>query len=339
MNVVLAAFILYVATACVTSGVIYVPIAALVEALPRRPALESYAWVGALVTPHLVAALAMLYAVRMHNLDPVPWSVRDDGIRHISFWWIVKQPDAAYLITFVGLVGGVALVAGVLRPVFSAVLGWRYTSILRRSSVAVPELGVWLTPLARPWSTCAGFLHTRVYITKGAVELFDSDELAAVIAHEEAHARRRDNLRLLVGQALLGPTIIMPTAHWALRRMRAAIERAADQEVIRTQASEAVLASALVKAGRKLLDFDATPEEQSLRGRIAARYREEFVTERVKALLQSADASAPDPNIRRLGFLVPALVIVILLVTSVGLVPPTVRSLFESLWAALERGR
>jgi hypothetical protein len=140
-------------------------------------------------------------------------------------------------------------------------------------STEVPELGVWLTPLDRPWSTCVGFLRGRVFVTQGLAKLLDAEELAAVIAHEQAHALRRDNLRQLLAQAAFGPTVIMPTAHAFLRRLQASVERAADLEAIRRDTTEPALASALVKAARKLRDLSGDPDEEPLRRRLANRAR------------------------------------------------------------------
>ncbi len=340
MDLLIAGLLLYVATSWVASGLMFVPAAALAESLPPgRAAWETRLWFAALLLPHLLAAASVAYALRMHALDPVPWVVRAPAFRHLSFWWIAQTPDAAYRVRVIALAAALAALIGLLRPLFSLALAWRYARVLRSVSTAVPELGVWLTPLDRPWSTCVGFLQGSVYITQGLAKLLDAEELSAVIAHEQAHARRRDNLRQLLAQAAFGPTVLMPTAHAFLRRLQASIERAADREAVRCDTDEPALASALVKAARKLRDLSADPDEEPLRRRLANRYREEFVAERAQRLLDAADGAHETlPLVRRLALLVPAALLIALGAVAAPLAPPTVRSLFESLLAALARG-
>jgi len=342
MNALLAGLILYIAVAYATSAVAFLPAAALAEALPARSARrEVVLWLLALLTPHLAALAAVIYAARLHEIDPVPWVMRREWERHISFWWLAGGPDAAYRIKFVAVIAGALAVLALIRPAFSALLAWRYSRTLTRSSTHIAELDVWLTPLERPWSTCVGFLETRVYVTQGAAQLLAPDELASVLAHEQAHADRRDNLRLLLAQAALGPLIVWPPARYAFRRLQGAIERAADQASACCPADQETLASALVKAARKLRDFHPDPDEETLRRRMGSRYREEFVAERAQELLDSAEPDTPaEPRSRaiRLALSAGTFLFLALLIGAIGFVGPTVRSLYEGLLAGLGRG-
>jgi len=340
MDFLIAGLLLYVTVSCLASGFLFLPAAALAESLPsRRPTWETRLWFTALLLPHALAAAAVAYATRIHALDPVPWSIRAPTVRHLSFWWIADTPDAAYRIKVIALAAAAAALVGLLRPLFSAALSWRYARVLERVSTEVEDLGIRLTPLDRPWSTCVGFLQTRVYVTSGLVQLLDPEELSGVVAHEQAHARRRDNLRQLLAQAAFGPTVVMPTAHLFLRRLQASIERAADQEAARSDSDEQTLASALVKAARKLRDLSADPDEEPLRRRLANRYREEFVAERAQQLLDAAEGAEDRASLlRRLGLLAPTGLLVALVGSTAHLAAPTVRSFLESLLAALERG-
>jgi hypothetical protein len=138
----------------------------------------------------------------------------------------------------------------------------------------------------------------------------------------------------------------VPTAHHFYRRLRVSVERAADLAAAKAPAEQELLASALVKAARRLRDFDGEPDEEPLRARMASRYREDFVAERAGQLLTAAEeqdegkrsahrAGAP----LRLGLLVSTLLLAGLVFAGAGLVEPSVRCLFESLLAALQRGR
>jgi hypothetical protein len=347
MSAFLAGVIVYVAVSCVVSGLLFLPAAALVESLPPgRPSRETLIRFAALLIPHLCAVAAVWSAWSMHEPDPVPWAFRNDRVRHLCFWWIVDNPDVGYRVTILGALAVAMVAFGVVRPMFSAALAWRYERMLARASTPVPDLDVWLTPLDRPWSTCVGFFNTRVYLTKGLAELLDPEELATVIAHEQAHAGRRDNLKLLAAQVLLAPVIIMPSAHHFYRRLRVSMERAADLGAAEVAAEQEVLASALVKAARRLRDFGAEPDEEPLRRRMANRYREDFVAERAQELLAAAEEQDEEGRgskrasaAFRVGLVVSAIVVLGLVVAGAGFVPPSVRCLFESLLAVLQRAR
>lgn len=49
-----------------------------------------------------------------------------------------------------------------------------------------------------PLCLCAGSLRPRILLSSGAIERLSTEELRAVVAHEWAHRRRRDPLRLLL---------------------------------------------------------------------------------------------------------------------------------------------
>lgn len=48
---------------------------------------------------------------------------------------------------------------------------------------------------ARPLAWCEGLWRPEIYLSRGLVEQLDQQGLAVVVAHEEAHAARHDNLR------------------------------------------------------------------------------------------------------------------------------------------------
>lgn len=337
MTQFLAALILYTATVGVVSGLLFLPAASIAESLPpSRPARESLVWFAALGLPHVLAVAATAYAVRMHALDPVAWALRDARVRHVCFRCLAESPDATYRAHVVSvLVAGIVLV-GLLRPVLTLALSWRDSRLLARTSRDAPELGVRVTPLETPWSACVGFLPSRVYVTEGLTSLLDADELEAVIAHESAHARRRDNLRLLLAQALFGPTITIPSAHASYRRLRGSLERAADERALQSESREGALASALVAAARKLRESSPAVEGRGLRARLAAKHRDDFVAERVRRAVEAGAGQRSAP--RRAALLLSSAVLAALLIAGVDLVQPTVRCLFESVLTALSGG-
>lgn len=81
----------------------------------------------------------------------------------------------------------------------------------------------------------------------------DGRELRVTLAHEVAHLRHRDWLRLLVAQLCRDLMFINPLSHLALRRATAAMELVADDAAAATRADRVDLAASLVKAQRLAL--------------------------------------------------------------------------------------
>jgi Zn-dependent protease with chaperone function len=79
---------------------------------------------------------------------------------------------------------------------------------------------------------CAGLLRPRVYLTETAANHLSDPELAAVLAHEAAHARRHDPLRQLLLRAALDTLFYLPLLGWWSSQQRQHNELAADRAAI-----------------------------------------------------------------------------------------------------------
>lgn len=100
-----------------------------------------------------------------------------------------------------------------------------------------------------PQAFCAGLLRPQVYVSTGAVERLDAEELHAVLAHEAHHAARRDPLRIFVAQVLSDALFFLPVMHRLGERFAALAELAADQAAVRASGGTQPLASALLAFG------------------------------------------------------------------------------------------
>lgn len=85
---------------------------------------------------------------------------------------------------------------------------------------------------ARPHAFCAGLVRPRVYVSSGALTLLDDTAARAVLAHELAHARRRDPLRLACGRVLTRALFYVPGLGELHRRQLALAELTADESAI-----------------------------------------------------------------------------------------------------------
>jgi Zn-dependent protease with chaperone function len=103
----------------------------------------------------------------------------------------------------------------------------------------------------RPQAFCSGLWRPRVYVSRGTFDLLAPDQLAAVVAHEAHHARRRDPLRLFIARALAEGLFFLPALGRLADRYAALAELAADEAAV-SRAGGRPLAAAL-------LTFDETP--------------------------------------------------------------------------------
>jgi hypothetical protein len=103
-----------------------------------------------------------------------------------------------------------------------------------------------------PRAFCAGLLRPEIFLSTGTLCQLRDDELAAVLAHEEHHRRRRDPLRIAVARVFGHAFFFLPILNRLSDRYCAMAELAADDAAVRTApGGSATLASAL-------LSFNAT---------------------------------------------------------------------------------
>ena len=115
--------------------------------------------------------------------------------------------------------------------------------VLERRTIAGSDVRI--VADARALAFCAGMRNPAVYVTDTALRRLGEHELAAVVAHEAHHARRRDPLRLLVAQALADASgVLLPGLP---ARQAAAADLAADAAAVDATGSPVPLARAMLR--------------------------------------------------------------------------------------------
>jgi len=131
-----------------------------------------------------------------------------------------------------------------------------------------------------------GFFRPRVIVSPQYSDVVDKEALAAALAHERAHARHRDPLRLWLAQLateLLWPA---PAAHARLQSWKRALEIARDDEARSQGAAGPDLAAAILTSLR-LSQMSVAPV-------VAATLTEEtFIKERITRLLHPLETEVP----------------------------------------------
>lgn len=175
--------------------------------------------------------------------------VHDDGHVHLCLAHAPHHPVAP---VEWALLGGGALAVGAvaLRVLRAQIATWRAISaLLRVAGGEVPAGG--LVASAEPLSVTAGLVWPLVLVSTGLRSRLAAPQLQAVLAHERAHARRRDPLRLLA-VALLGAAHAPGIRKLLVADAALACEEAADEEAAREVGDRAVIAEAIVAVERLL---------------------------------------------------------------------------------------
>jgi len=198
-----------------------------------------------------------------------PWTVARDhpvavgvvaGVIAVQAIWMVEAGCPRMTITQC-LVAAIGLVAAASALAIAVRAGWLAASTTR-ALAALPQAPMSpslhasahragiarLRCLAGTDRTafCAGLLRPYVYVTTATAKL-NAHELAAVLAHEAAHARRRDPLRRLLTRAAADVLFWFPLLRWWLHRHVENAEVHADKAAI-NHAGRGALAAALLAA-------------------------------------------------------------------------------------------
>ncbi len=103
-----------------------------------------------------------------------------------------------------------------------------------------------------------GVGRARIVVSRTALGAMDREELAASVAHELGHIRRRHRPLLLLGSAFTGLGRLLPGSRAAERELRFSLERDADEYAVRKTRDPLALASAICKASGAQAPASAT---------------------------------------------------------------------------------
>ena len=161
-------------------------------------------------------------------------------------------------------------------------------------------------PSERVSAYCVPGAGSRLVITEAALTALPDDQLAAVVAHEEAHLRERHDLVLEFFAVLHTATPRLLRTDAALREVALLVEVLADRAA-REEVGEVTLGRAIVSLSEAAADADLTPGVSAGAGAAATRLR-----------LLVADDPAPWQTLVLYGICTAALVVPPVLVALVA---------------------
>lgn len=252
--------------------------AAATERLTRDTRLRERAWSLALHLPLMGALLAALAASRpaavVRAPEPVamaeiaatfewaevapaaaPWSV---DLTALSSWALGAALLGAVvrLLTALAGAGRAARLARRARPFLDARVQRQAAQGAARLGVSAPDIRV-SADVGAP--ILAGVRRPVVLLPEVLVQAASPEALALICIHELAHRRRRDNLRLLVEEAVLGGLWFNPAAYPLRAGLRAvreeacdALALAAEPRAVRRLYAETLVRSLRLHAGPEL---------------------------------------------------------------------------------------
>lgn len=229
------------------------------------------------------ASLPSLLALGLPALDHCP--THDDDHAHLCFVHLPK------LSIHLGLTLGLVCVIGyaLMRAALSAATILRATRILEslsKTGLRRTELGITVIETSQPVCFTAGLFRPEVLISRGLLELLKDEERAVVLAHEQAHVRRRDALVAIVVRACVAfhlPKI----AGWLVRELELAAEQVCDEEA-GSIAGDRIAVAAAILAVQRAAQTTATRQL----GAVTVAFGEHAVERRVESLLSEPLPSA-----------------------------------------------
>lgn len=164
-----------------------------------------------------------------------------------------------------------------------------------------------------PIVSVVGLFRPRLIVARSVLAACTPDEMRAILAHEQGHIDRRDNLRRALLSALPDVLSWLPVSRRLLAEWHAATEEVADDRAARLgETGRPLLAQALLKVARL-----APPALEPRELPASALYRGEGVEHRVRRLLAP---EGPVPSARLAPRLAIAAVILAAAVVSLEMV-------------------
>ena len=242
------AAVLFGLLAAGASAIAYPVLRARVARLPaaqRSRTLLLWAAAPVLAGALLVALCFLPSAWSVMGLAVDHCPVHDDGHVHLCFAHAPGAPVSTgeWLLVGIAVLG----VGTALARVVAAQTGThRAVATLRRLMVAGGRV-----PSAVPLSVTAGLFRPVVLVSTGLEARLSPEHLAVVLAHERAHAERRDPLRVAAASVLCA--LHLPGARrLLLADLTLACEQAADDEAARAVGDRLQVAEALLSVERVL---------------------------------------------------------------------------------------
>lgn len=225
----------------------------LLSRLTRRgvsPRLGVAAWLSAITGALLAwaAAVMILFAAGVQGLSNS--SAMMFCLKLVGLPAAAPSPLSMAALIVIGLVASAVVTVKVTR----AVLGLRLRSreharTARVVGVPTDRPDVFVVAADRPAAYCVVGRPHAIVVTSAAVETLDEAQLAAVLAHEDAHLSGHHHHLLMVLRALASSLPLLPLFTRGAAQVADLLEMCADDSAVRRHGTRPLIAGMIMLAG------------------------------------------------------------------------------------------
>lgn len=233
------------------------------------------------------ATLPSLLALGFPGLDHC--ATHDDVHAHLCFVHLPKLSMNAGIALGLVFFSSCILVRSA-RSAMGLLRARRLLRVLAQTGRRNADLGVTIIDSDDPVCFAAGLLRPQVFMSRALLDSLDVDKRAIVLAHEQAHVRRRDALMTSVVRAC---TIFhLPhVGRWLIREQQIAAEQSCDEESAAVAGDRVAVAEVILAVERA-----AQCAASSKLGAMAVAFGDCAVKRRIEALLsEPLPAASPWP--------------------------------------------
>ncbi|MHA7840120.1 MAG: M56 family metallopeptidase [bacterium] len=155
--------------------------------------------------------------------------------------------------------------------------------------------GARLTRSGAPFAATGGSIRTRIWLSTALFEALSPAQREVVVAHERAHAERRDPLRAIVA-SILARLHVPSTRHALLAALRLAAEQACDERAASAVGDRLQVAETLLHVERLVQDH----ARHAPRLEACAALAGSTLPPRVRSLMREEVVEPPEPSLLRL---------------------------------------
>jgi Zn-dependent protease with chaperone function len=218
---------------------------AAILAAPVAWLLRRAAWTSRAPTLGVIAWYVVTASVLVTTVFGALAAIPRAGGRHGEHNRLVFMEVCLLAVVFLAIVGAIVAKALVSSVHEGRTQRRRHRQLLHLVGRADAQLDAVLVDHASPAAYCVPGRGSRVVLTTAALTMLDDAQLAAVLAHEQAHLRGRHHLVLAAGRILRRAFPWVPAFRWANDDVTRLVELIADDAAAR-QCERQDLAAALV---------------------------------------------------------------------------------------------
>jgi Zn-dependent protease with chaperone function len=224
----------------------------LLSRLTRRgvsPRLGVAAWLSAIVGALLAwAAAGVILVAAFLDSSALVLCLELFGLGETV---ATPRPLSIALLIFAGLLASVVVTVKVTRAVLRLRLRSReHAAAARIVGVPTHRPDVFVVTADRPAAYCVVGRPHAIVVTSAAVETLDESQLAAVVAHEDAHLSGRHHHLLMVLRALASALPLLPLFTRGAAEVADLLEMCADDSAARRHGTRPLVAGMIMLAGR-----------------------------------------------------------------------------------------